>query len=436
MRRRTRQQKTTLVVAAAAVALGATVAGCLWKSGDESLGSFCAAPDTGFDEYCVAVSLGPDSAWSKAEANGALPIQMWAQWPSSVQHDEFLASETDLTAWFDNLDEVVSYVRDEEKNAESLRATLAGKLRGLLWRARHRQAEILEEEPVRAADNFKQAMTDKASDGKEPLVAALAADKQAMTAVQVIFDRARDDVAPLRSRYAGAAARFSAYRATEAAETAAYAALSAQASRAGLDGLDRVEQEVLGAAREASRAPDELAAEAMTLSAELQAFAASFEEEMAPHEEFLATHGAVLPDMTSGALRSLGAMLGYVQRRVSRSDAIATALLGGIATRRQALVVLQADEGSREAIARSRIRRASDVFSEGARAGRGAVGGVARERGARVAAPRRAVRGADGACADAAALRGGVVLLARGRVRAASRAVRCRGGGAQDGPAA
>jgi hypothetical protein len=106
----------------------------------------------------------------------------------------------------------------------------------------------------------------------------------------------------------------------------------------------------------------------MTLSAELQAFAVSFEEEIAPHREVLATHGAVVPDMTSGALRSLSAMLGYAQRRVARSDATATALLGGIALRRQALVALEADEGAREASARSRSRKASEAFSEGARA--------------------------------------------------------------------
>ncbi|WP_234022995.1 hypothetical protein [Sorangium cellulosum] len=129
-----------------------------------------------------------------------------------------------------------------------------------------------------------------------------------------------------------------------------------------------MEQAVLEAAREASRAPNELAAEVMALAAELQVFAASFEEAMAPHREFLATHGAMLPDMTSGALRSLSAMLGYAQRRVARSDATATSLLGGIALRREALRVLEMDEGTREAIARSRIRKASETFGERARA--------------------------------------------------------------------
>ncbi|WP_437926865.1 hypothetical protein WMF37_48855 [Sorangium sp. So ce291] len=372
MRKRTRRLGAILAVALAAAAPGAMASGCLWERGDDSLGSFCAAPSGG-EEHCVGANLGPGSAWSKAEKDGALPIEMWATWPSDMTLDELVGSPYWLEAWRGHLEEAADYVRDDARNAESLRATLAGKLRGLLSEVRHHQQEILEGEPVRAADRFKEAMTAKASAEKEPLAAALAADKQAMAVVQAIFDQARSDAAPLRSRYAGAASRFATYRSAEAAETAAYAALSEQASRSDSEGLDGAEQAVLAAAREASRAPNELAAEVMTLSAELQAFAASFDEALAPHEEFLATHGAVAPDMTSGALRSLSAMLGYAQRRVARSDATATALLGGIAMRRQALRALQMDKGAREAIARSRIQRASEVFGEGARARAAAV---------------------------------------------------------------
>ncbi|WP_437729393.1 hypothetical protein [Sorangium sp. So ce861] len=313
-------------------------------------------------------NLGPGVAWSQAEKDGSLPIEMWATWPNNKALDEIVASSTSLDVWFGHVDEAIAYVRDDARNAESLRATLGGKLASLLDEATQRQRALLSQAPVDAAGNFKAAMIDKASAEEEPLAAALAADKQAMAVVQAVFDQARRDAGPLQSRYAGAAARFAEYRATEASETAAYAALSEQASRSDIDGLDGAEGAVLAAAREASRAPNELAAEVMALSAELQVFAASFEEAMAPHRELLATHGAVAPDMTSGALRSLSAMLSYVERRVARSDATATALLGGIAMRRQALRALQMDEGVREAIARSRLRKASEGFEERARA--------------------------------------------------------------------
>ncbi|WP_437953190.1 hypothetical protein WME98_22730 [Sorangium sp. So ce296] len=367
MKRNTRR-KAILVAAVAALALGATACGCLWEREEHAPGRFCAQSNTSVVEHCVDAREGPGRAWREAEEDGELPIQMWAVEPSGAMLDDLAANAAALRAWFDQIDRAVAYVRDEEKNAESLRATLHGRLLGLLLKSRQRQEAILEEEPVRAADNFRQAMTDKASAKEEPLVAALAADKQAMAVAQASFEQARSDAAPLQSRYAGVAARFAAYRATEAAETAAYAALSEQASRSGIDGLDGAAEAVLAAAREASRAPNELAAEIMTLSAELQALAVWFEEAIAPHKEVLATRGAVVPDMASGALRSLSAMLGYAQRRVARSDATATALLGGIALRRQALGVLEGDEGAREAIARSRIERASEVFGEGARA--------------------------------------------------------------------
>ncbi|MGK4001742.1 hypothetical protein WMF31_03890 [Sorangium sp. So ce1036] len=368
---RARRQTKILVVAVAALALGAMVSGC-WKRSDDALGRFCAMPANG-EEYCVGENMGPGSAWSQAEDHGALPIAMWATWPRDETLDDVVSSSYWLDVWLGHLDEAVAYVRDEAKNAESLRATLEGRLEDLLDEATIRQRALLAQTPVDAAGNFKAAMIDKASAEEEPLLAALAADKQAMAAAQAVFEQARRDAAPLQDRYAGAAARFVAYRATEAAETAAYAALSERASRSGIEELDAVEEAILAAARDASRAPNELAAEVMTLSAELQALAASFEEAIAPHKDLLATHGAPMPDLTSGALCSLSAMLGYVQRRVARSDATATALLGGVAQRRQALAALQADQGTREALVRSRTERASAAFREGARARAAAV---------------------------------------------------------------
>ncbi|WP_437588390.1 hypothetical protein [Sorangium sp. So ce1000] len=58
------------------------------------------------------------------------------------------------------------------------------------------QTLLLEQGPVRAADRFKEAMTEKANAEKDPLVAELAADKQSMAAAQAIFDQARDEAAP------------------------------------------------------------------------------------------------------------------------------------------------------------------------------------------------------------------------------------------------
>ncbi|WP_148314400.1 hypothetical protein [Sorangium cellulosum] len=208
--RRNARRKAILVAAVAAVALGAAGSGCLWGREEHAPGRFCAQSNTSVIEHCVDASEGPSTAWREAEGDGELPIQMWAVEPSGAMLDDLAADAAALRAWFDNIDRAVAYVRDEQKNAESLRATLHGRLLGLLLKSRQRQEAILEEEPVRAADNFRQAMTDKASAEEEPLVAALAADKQAMAVVRAVFEQARSDAAPLRSRYAGVAARFAA----------------------------------------------------------------------------------------------------------------------------------------------------------------------------------------------------------------------------------
>ncbi|WP_438024727.1 hypothetical protein [Sorangium sp. So ce233] len=77
-RRRTRRRTAILVAAVAALALGATATGCLWPREEHAPGRFCTQANTSVVEHCVDASEGPGSAWSKAEEDGELPIQMWA----------------------------------------------------------------------------------------------------------------------------------------------------------------------------------------------------------------------------------------------------------------------------------------------------------------------------------------------------------------------
>ncbi|WP_437586421.1 hypothetical protein [Sorangium sp. So ce1000] len=58
-----------------------------------------------------------------------------------------------MNIWLGNVDEVISYVRDEQRNAESYGATLDGKLRSLLEMAANEQTLLLQEEPVRATSS-------------------------------------------------------------------------------------------------------------------------------------------------------------------------------------------------------------------------------------------------------------------------------------------
>jgi hypothetical protein len=108
----------------------------------DSVGRFCAAPVNG-NAYCVSSSRSPADAWNQAAIHGRLPIEMWAEWPSDVTLDELVGSRERLEAWFADTDKVLSYVRDTQKNAESYKASMAGRLSTLMRRVEARQAEIL-----------------------------------------------------------------------------------------------------------------------------------------------------------------------------------------------------------------------------------------------------------------------------------------------------
>lgn len=140
--------------------------------------------------------------------------------------------------------------------------------------------------------------------------------------------------------------------------------LAQQASQSTLATLPDVEQAILAAALDASAKPSDLASSAMKLSAQIQSFELSSQAALTPHTDFLATHGAALPDMSSGALRSLNAMLGYIQQRTTRSDATATSLLNGIAMRRQALIVLDAGQPMGDMVAQAKLLKARTAFDE------------------------------------------------------------------------
>jgi hypothetical protein len=351
-----------------ALSLGAVASGCAPQAPGDAVGSICAAPAEG-GEFCVAANQSPAGAWNKAAAHGSLPIQMWALWPSAVSLDEVVESPEKLDAWFADIDKVVAYLRDTKRNAESYKASLEGNLDSLLRQATERQAAILAEMPVDAIGGFKKALTNKASAEKDPLVAAVAMDKQSMLAVQTVFEQATGGAAPLEGAYADLVTAFSAYRATEAAEVANYASLAAQASSATAEAIPGIEQAILAASLAASGKPNELRVSAMKLSAQIQVTEIASQKAIAQHRDFLATHGAALPNMTSGALRSITAMLGYVQQRVSRSDATATALLGGAAMRAQTLTLLKTkDAGARLKIAQAALLKAGTTFQAGASA--------------------------------------------------------------------
>jgi hypothetical protein len=222
----------------------------------------------------------------------------------------------------------------------SYHASLSGKLGEKLRHARRVQQEVVNEKSVDPKGRVEQALLDKAAKETDPLKAELTADKQTMGDVQAIVDQAKVDAAPFASQYKTLVEDFVAYRATEAAETLLYTKWSHEVSGAGLDELDAVEDHIVEAAHAASAKPNELLVAGMKLSAQILQFETTSREALSPHADFMVGHGARMPDMSSGALRSIHAMLGYAQQRVARSDATAKGLLLGAEMRRRALHLL------------------------------------------------------------------------------------------------
>ncbi|MDC3957241.1 hypothetical protein [Polyangium jinanense] len=128
------------------------------------------------------------------------------------------------------------------------------------------------------------------------------------------------------------------------------------------------EQASFEAAHGASAGPQEMVLRAMTLSAEITQFEVTSQEALTPHADFMVTHGVQSPDMTSGAQRSIHAMLGYVDRRIARSDRAAMSLLFGITMRRQALQLLDESQAVRDTVAEAKIAKAEATFHESAEA--------------------------------------------------------------------
>jgi hypothetical protein len=325
-------------------------------------GELCAAPASG-GAFCVPWAEGPSAAWNKASVAGLAPIEMWAERPAQVSLDALVSRPDRLRGWFADGDAALSYVREVQANAESQRASLGGTLRARLAEAKARQAEIMMRPPVDAVANVKKALGDKATNAKGAVTARLAADKMSLAAVEAVLDKTKSAAVPLEASYAGIVTDFAAYRATEAADAGHYASLATQASQATLMALLDVEQGVTTAAMAASKAPGNLTLRAMTLAAEIEQLEVSSGAALAPYASVPEAHAAPLPDVTSAALRSLNAMLGYIQQRVARSHRAALALLEGIALRRQALALLPQGSALRDSVVQAKLAAASKRFA-------------------------------------------------------------------------
>ena len=356
---------------AALVAVWETfVSGCCAMGGpDEQEGRFCASPVEGNGRYCVPVSDGPAGAWENAKGAGNEPIKMWAEWPDNLELRELVANPNLLQVWLDDARTALDYVRITQGNAESYRASLDGKQQDLFIQASVVLSDFMREKSTDPKEVLERALVDKGATELDPLKTKIAADKQTMGEIQTLVEQSRIDGAPFAVSFATLVDDFVAYRATEADETDLYTKWSHEASGSDIDTLDDVENKIVEVAHDASAEPNELLMAGMQLSAEIFQFENNSRNALGPHADFMTAHGASMPDLSSGALRSIHAMLGYTQQRVSRSDATAKSLLLGVNMRRQALHVLaNAPSPLRTTIANGLLAKASTSFATSAQA--------------------------------------------------------------------
>jgi len=343
-------------------------AGCMWSGDDESEGRICASPIEG-GKYCVDSSSGPSAAWSEAIAHGSEPIEMWTVWPKKYELSDVVSSPVLLGAWFDDMRAILDYLRITKGSAESYRATMAGKMDRDLERAMSVQSALRREKKVDPKEAISELLLQKAATEVDPVKAEVTADKQALGEMQVVIDKAKVDGAPFAAQYKTFVDDFLAYRATEAAETLLYSQWSHNISAASLAELSGIENEVVTLAQKASAKPNELLMSGMKLTAEILQFDKSAREALLPHETLLIENGARMPDLTSGALRSIHAMLAYAKLRVARSDATAKSLLLGSEMRGNALYLLaNADSPARTTIANALLSKAGTTFAQSAQA--------------------------------------------------------------------
>lgn len=210
-------------------------------------------------------------------------------------------------------------------------------------------------------------LMDKVPAELEPLKTAIALDKQTMGEIQVLVEQSKLDGAPFAAQYKTLVDDFVEYRANEADEMDVYTRWSHEVSGSEIDALNDVENAIVDAAHSASAKPNELLIAGLKLTADILQFEKTSRDALSPHADFMTANGAMMPDLSSGALRSIHAMLGYAQQRVARSDATAKWLLLGVGMRRQALQLLaNAAAPVRTTIADALLAHAATKFESSA----------------------------------------------------------------------
>ncbi|AGC42663.1 hypothetical protein MYSTI_01315 [Myxococcus stipitatus DSM 14675] len=286
------------------------------------------------------------------------PIQML------VPDPEWNATHAELTTWLDSQQNVIAFLKNSNKSAETLKATLTGmrdSTRGLV-RSQDRELAAVSNRIKTMIDSAESTVKAKAREYGDPVVVEEAEVKAGMVRVEATVSRARADLDVLVPEVVALANRFAAFKATEPATTASLRTLATQGSAANLQGLVTVQLDAVALAHQESGAASVLAMDAVRLRMQLGRIQEDYVTSLLRDKEFIAQRGLVMGDLVDGELEMLGGIEGYCDSRRRKVLTAVDRLLEGMKQRRDALIGLEADAATRQAMADAAFLTASQRF--------------------------------------------------------------------------
>ncbi|MBM7112135.1 hypothetical protein [Archangium primigenium] len=273
---------------------------------------------------------------------GSDPV-LWLQGANSIQRHFRLTTNASMPVYENSLLRLEQIAKDivgpSERSLEDKTKTL-------------RDARQHVADPLKA-----RATADKGAASAEA-----ASQRERLAAFQRDFTAYKSAVDALQPEFSTTLTDFLAYRAQEAAVIARLQDLAQRASAADLNGIGPLQLELVALAREESARPQDVQLHARRLIQQLASIEETHLPRLVEHAEFLTQHTLSRPDLTRHSAEVLQSMGGYTDARYARVAAAVKKLLEGLRLRREALVVSQSDETTRQSLANAATLKASEDF--------------------------------------------------------------------------
>ncbi|QQR45749.1 hypothetical protein JKA73_06355 [Myxococcus xanthus] len=289
------------------------------------------------------------------------PIKLWATAP------DVGASTQELATWLDAQQRVVDFLKNSNRSADSLMVSLEAQATERRSYGRDQDVTI-----AAAADRIDTILGNAAARVKQaareygdPVVVEEAEVKAGMVRLEQTLAESRAALEALSLQVVAVADQFRAYKDTEPAITMRLHTLAAQGSAADLEGLVTAQLEAVALAQQESGDSSAVVQEVMRLRTRLALLQEEYVERLGMDAAFIAQRGLHMGDLVDGELEMLGGMRGYCETRRRKVLTTVDRLLEGMKQRRDALIGLESNEATRQALADAAFLSASQRFLDG-----------------------------------------------------------------------